>query len=401
MVRNKIKIAIFHLAFVYSGGGERLVLEEAIRLEEKGYDVTCFVPIVDEKRCFPELLKKAKVRKLLPSLLPAWFPDLELFSILAACLFVPFFFYKFKKYDLYFGANQPGPWISYILAKINKKPYFIYLAQPTRLIHPRLIDQQVGMRITDGHSLLNILRIIFRPIIQWLDVISIRGAKKVFVNGSYATGMIEQVYGINAINCPAGAAVQQGKLPEKFSGDIQVNGFRIRKPYVLLTNRHFAQKKFEYAIEAVNLLDKRVPLVITGQETAYTRILKRRFGKRNGLFFVGLLSEEDLQRVYDHACVYVYPAPEEDFGMGIIEAMSYGVPVVAWGNAGPTGIISSGKDGILVRPFAVGELAKGIERIMGDRKLYKRLSLAGRKKVEELFSYEKHVTKIESVIRKL
>src|SRR5476649_878504 len=114
-MKKKLKIAIFHYAFIYSGGGERLVLQEAIHLSRLGYDVTCFALILNKEECFPEIISKVKLRKILPKLLPSWFPDVELVSILAACILIPFFSFKFKEYDLYFGANQPGPWIAYVL----------------------------------------------------------------------------------------------------------------------------------------------------------------------------------------------------------------------------------------------------------------------------------------------
>lgn len=118
MSNKKLKIAIFHLAFVYSGGGERLVLEEAIGLSKKGFDVTCFVPILNKRNCYPELMSQVKIKTFFPNL-PFWLPDVEVFSILLSCIIVPCLFFKFKKYDHYFGANQPGTWIAYILSKLN------------------------------------------------------------------------------------------------------------------------------------------------------------------------------------------------------------------------------------------------------------------------------------------
>ena len=205
---RKLKIAIFHLAFVYSGGGERLVLEEAIGLAKLGNEVTVFAPVIDRKNCFPELMDQVNVKKLLPNILPAWILDHELISILAACALAPFFFYKFRKFDIYFGANQPGPWIAFLLSRINKKPYVIYLAQPTRLIHPRYIDQEVGLRLRDGFSFLKIMTAIFKPLIYFADVISIRNANSVFTNGSYMSGVLSQIYRIKVINCPAGARIR-------------------------------------------------------------------------------------------------------------------------------------------------------------------------------------------------
>ena len=44
-----IKIAIFHCGFVYSGGGERIVIEQARGLIKRGYKVEVFAPTLDRK----------------------------------------------------------------------------------------------------------------------------------------------------------------------------------------------------------------------------------------------------------------------------------------------------------------------------------------------------------------
>lgn len=403
---RKLKIAIFHLAFVYSGGGERLVLEEAIGLKKLGHDVTCFAPIVQTNNCFPELISKVRVEPLIPRL-PFWLPDAELISILLSCVMIPFFFFKFRKYDIYFGANQPGPWFAYILSRINKKPYFIYLAQPTRLIHPRLIDQQVGLQIKDGQSMLiNLVSIIFKPIINLCDTRSIKNSKLVFTNGSYAKGLLEEVYRIKTVNCPAGTHVRQraseNDMQSRFKGSIILRSRYIKKPYLLITNRHFPHKKFEYAIDAFLLLkNQKLAIVIAGKETNYTKFLKKKYKNRKNIFFLGLLSEEYLDRAYRNAAVYVYPAPEEDFGMGIIEAMAHSVPVVAWGNAGPTGIIKHEKDGMLARPFSIFDYSKQINKLLENSKFYKKIAKNGYQKVKKYFSFEAHNKKIDENIKRL
>ncbi len=402
--KRVLNIAIFHLAFLYSGGGERLVLEEAIRLQDLGHKVTCFVPLANDINCFPELLNKIKIKRLLPKIIPSWYPDNALLSILAACVLTPVFFYKYRKYDIYFGANQPGPWLAFMLSKLNKKPYIIYLAQPTRLIHPRLIDQQVGLRINFGFSMLNLVTKIFKPLISLFDVYSIRNASTILANGTYAKGLLEEVYGIKAVNCPAGSRrrikINEKIIKDRFRSKQKISEFVIPRPYILLTNRHFPHKKFEYALEAFNKMQrKRLHLVITGQETKYTEKLKEMYTNDKRVHFVGLLSENDLNLAYKNASIYVYPAPEEDFGMGIIEAMSYGVPVVAWGNAGPTGIIKHGHDGFLARPFDTSHFAYYMDKIIKNRSLYEKIARSSQEKVQNYFTYTAHIKIIDRIIK--
>ena len=68
-----MKIAIFHLGFFYSGGGEKLVLEEIRGLRALGHEVECFAPYVDRESCYPDYPEIKEVRALLPPP-PSWLP---------------------------------------------------------------------------------------------------------------------------------------------------------------------------------------------------------------------------------------------------------------------------------------------------------------------------------------
>jgi glycosyltransferase involved in cell wall biosynthesis len=151
-----------------------------------------------------------------------------------------------------------------------------------------------------------------------------------------------------------------------------VNGYPIRRPYVLLTNRHYPQKRFDLAIRAMAEVRKRhlrAQLVIPGPPTSQTatwQALVKELGLGDAVLFLGAISEEELQSLYEGAAVYVYPAPEEDFGMGVIESMAKGVPVVAWNQAGPTVTVAPGT-GYLAEPLEVSDYAAGISRLLDDQ----------------------------------
>ena len=61
-----VRILVFHLGFYFSGGGEKLVLEEIKGFQRAGFEVECFAPIVDKKRCFPDIIKKYPIYPILP-----------------------------------------------------------------------------------------------------------------------------------------------------------------------------------------------------------------------------------------------------------------------------------------------------------------------------------------------
>src|SRR2546428_3842027 len=157
----------------------------------------------------------------------------------------------------------------------------------------------------------------------------------------------------------------------RFSGRLTINGYPIRRPYVLLTNRHYPQKRFDLAIRAMQEVRKRHPrvqLVIPGPATSHTADLKALTAELNlndAALFLGAVTEDELQKLYEGAAVYVYPAPEEDFGMGVIESMAKGVPVVAWNQAGPT-VTMGPRTGHLSEPLEVSDYARGIASLLDD-----------------------------------
>jgi len=404
---RSLKVAIFHFGFFYSGGGEKLVLEEMRGLRLLGHDVTCFSPYVDREVCFPGISEMREIRTLLPPP-PRWLPFRHALWVILCCLAIPLMAGRFRSFDVFFAANQPAPWFAFVLGKLLGKPYVIYLAQPLRLLHPRRIDVEEGLRITDGDQrFVQFLTRIAGWLIDRADKISVRNAAIVLTNGEHVSRWIREVYGIQDEVCPAGChPIDRAglSLAGRWCGTVQVNGFRIPKPYVLLTNRHAPQKRFEYALWALKTIQGQAPdlsMVITGQETGYTKELRYLVdGLRLGdkVRFVGLVSEEALASLYKEAALYVYPAPEEDFGMGIVEAMAAGTPVVAWNNGGPKQTVLDGETGFLVAPNDVNRFAERMLALGTDRGLGERMGIAAHRRAVDLFGYAAHNAHLESTL---
>jgi len=65
-MKESLNIAVFHCGFAYSGGGERLVLEEVMGLRRLGHDVICYAPTLDREACFPDLIDEVGVPTTAP-----------------------------------------------------------------------------------------------------------------------------------------------------------------------------------------------------------------------------------------------------------------------------------------------------------------------------------------------
>ncbi len=396
------RIALFHCGFTYSGGGERIVIEEVLGLRRRGYQVECFAPTVDASRCYPDLLGDVRVRTFLPQL-PRWFPYREAVQMAATSLLMPLYAWRFRGVDAIVGCNQPSAWIAWWAARLIDVPYVVYLNQPNRLVYPRKIDRETGWVANPDYRLLAEIVLRATRFVAWADRRSVQEADQLLVNGDYIGDIIRGIYRRAAVDCPAGCHVAAAGFPlpveARFSGGLTIKGYPIRRPYVLLTNRHYPQKRFDLAIRAMAAVRKRHPraqLVIPGPATTHTawlQALTGELGLSDAVVFLGAVTEEELQRLYEGAAVYVYPAPEEDFGMGVIESMAKGVPVVAWNQAGPTVTVAP-DTGHLAEPLDVDDYAAGIMSLLDDETKNQRTgerAFAWAKR----FDWERHIDVLE------
>ena len=401
-----LSIAIFHMGFFYSGGGEKLVLLEARELRKRGHDVRVFAPIADPKACFPELMDEVRPEALLHRL-----PNIArvgdgLTLLLSAALASPLT--RRIDADVYLGANQPGTWLARAAARRHGKRYVVYLNQPNRLLHARAVDLEARWLIVKrDFFLLDTVASFGRPILNRRDRRSVSDASVRLGDGDYMTGILTSHYGGAWRSCPAAtqpAAAEPRDQASRLGGSVEIGRRVIHRPFVLLTNRHYPQKRFEDMLPVIVRVRERYPhaaLVITGSDTPYTDFLRRRadeLGLRHAVRFMGLVDETELDALYASAAVYVYPSPEEDFGMGIVEAMGHGTPVVAWDHAGPTGIIADGLDGRLIKLGDVGAFGDAVVALLDDAAVRERIGRAAWATVTRRFSLAAHADILEGAL---
>ncbi|HEV2250781.1 MAG TPA: glycosyltransferase family 4 protein [Candidatus Limnocylindria bacterium] len=403
---RRLRIAIFHLGFFYSGGGEKLVLQEARELRARGHVVEVYAPIVDPDVCFPELMAEIAPRRLLPRL-----PNVagigDGLTLLASAVLARSVVRDITA-DVFLGANQPGAWLARAAAMRTGKRYVVYLNQPNRLLNARAVDLEArSLVMKRDFFLLDTAASLGRPILNILDRRSVRDAAVRLGDGDYMTGVLTTHYGGAWRSCPAStvpAAAEPTDQAERSAGSVQIGRREVQRPYVLLTNRHYPQKRFEDMLPVIARVRERHPeamLVITGADTPYTDVLRRRvaaLGLRPAVRFMGLVGEDALRRLYRGAAAYVYPSPEEDFGMGIVEAMGHGTPVVAWDHAGPTGIITDGLDGHRVTLGDLDAFSERVVRLMDDPALRERIGRAAWRTAVARFSFAAHTDIVERAL---
>jgi len=96
-------------------------------------------------------------------------------------------------------------------------------------------------------------------------------------------------------------------------------------------------------------------------------------------------SETELAVLYNAADVAVVPSYQEVFGQTASEALSCGLPVVAFATSGLLDIVDHKKNGYLATPFKPDDLAEGITWVLETGEKSGELSQAARLKAETHF----------------
>lgn len=87
--------------------------------------------------------------------------------------------------------------------------------------------------------------------------------------------------------------------------------------------------------------------------------------------------------------IFVLPSLWEGFGFVLTEAMACRKPIVAFAHSSNPEVVVSGETGILVPPGDLDAFAEAVERIASNRGLATSMGAAGRKRVEECFTFDR------------
>lgn len=158
------------------------------------------------------------------------------------------------------------------------------------------------------------------------------------------------------------------------------------------------------ALHDSNFTNYNLKIVGDGKDRKQSEELVKKYGLESHIQFLGSLGYNEVNELYDNADVFVFTSLRDTSGNVVLEAMSHGLPVIAINHHG-VGEIVSDETGIRVNPDSYShvknQFIKAIKKYYENPQLIKRNGLAGRKRIEEYYSWEHNATVMNEVYREI
>jgi alpha-maltose-1-phosphate synthase len=166
-----------------------------------------------------------------------------------------------------------------------------------------------------------------------------------------------------------------------------------RVPTILFVGKEFQRKGGDTLLKAFRRVRARVPearLRIVGTEDV---------APEPGVEVLGRIHDRSqIARLYAEATLFCLPSRFDPYPGALIEAMAYGLPCVSTTVCGIPEIVIAGQTGLLVPPGDDHALAGALLKLLTDGAVADRLGMAGRRRAEDCFDWDRVVERMAPVL---
>lgn len=144
-----------------------------------------------------------------------------------------------------------------------------------------------------------------------------------------------------------------------------------------------------------------VKFVIVGKgDQAYVDKCKKEadlLGISDRIIYKDSLEQKYVNQLYRVCDLFLLPTRYEIFGMVLLEAMYFGVPVVTTFNGGSSTVIEDGKTGIVIDQLDTGLWSRRILELLADSELRQEIIVRANRLIEEKYTWDALAEKFLSV----
>ncbi len=197
---------------------------------------------------------------------------------------------------------------------------------------------------------------------------------------------------VNVTVIPNGVNAYDEFNPAKFDREKERTNLKLSKEQIsIFYIGRFSEEKnpdifVQVARHFAELHNKKVTFFMIGDGPMRPEIEQMIQANNNSAQVIDLGYQVDVARYLSAADILVLPSSVEGFPLSILEAMAMEAAVIASDVGAVSDVVENGKDGFVVSPGSVLEIAQVIEALASDQKKLYSIKKNGRKKVENKYS---------------
>jgi starch synthase len=237
----------------------------------------------------------------------------------------------------------------------------------------------------------------------WIEKTAVEAADRVIAVSAKMRDDIIQHFAVDAGKV---VVIHNGIDPDRFRRTDRRDAlakWNVKPPYVLFVGRITDQKGIFHLLEAAPKMPRGVQVVLCASAPDTPEIeerLKRTLPQHPNVTWIpAMVPVDEVVQLYSHAAVFACPSVYEPFGLINLEAMACGTAVVASATGGILEVVEDGVTGLLVPPGRPDDLASAIRKLLDDPERARAMGAAGRRRVEEKFSWASVAERTERVYR--
>lgn len=197
--------------------------------------------------------------------------------------------------------------------------------------------------------------------------------------------------------------LQQGSVSSSWVLDlIQRKG---RSKYLLYVGVLEDRRNILFMLDVLKRITFELPdtkLILVGKgkpeytEQVFNKV--RELELTNCVIYRDALPQSELPQLYQTADIFLLPSKYEIFGMVLMEAMTFGIPIITSYNGGSSTIIDNGKNGIILREFDTDVWSNEVVTLLKDECGLKQISAEAQNTGAERFSWKSIVSHVLSTM---
>jgi glycosyltransferase involved in cell wall biosynthesis len=221
--------------------------------------------------------------------------------------------------------------------------------------------------------------------------IGARRAKRVLTVSEASAGEITRVTGVPRTKIDIVPIAARKPVTPTPGAELRARLGISNAPFIIAPAIRFGHKNLKRLLEGIAKVDHdpAPALVLTrfpDSDRAQLASELEGLGLTGRVFVLGWVSDADMDGLYSQAELLAFPALAEGFGLPLLEAMQFGLPVATSNRSSMPEV--GGDAALYFDPYDVDSIASAIDQLLSDEVLREQLGTAGRARAAE-FSWSR------------